>query len=263
MSERKKSPGEDDGVVSSASPAAGNLLSDLLSSVKADVAQERQQRVESEAQRREREARETREREEGRLRMAAQEKLNQEARLRNESLNKARAEAGEARDDVVTGQHRRPATGVSAHVVVPAAVVPEAPEPPARRGASWALVAALSLIGAGLGFGGALASQPEPRGVFVDVGSAAKATISVAGKAAAIELEAKKKLEEKSNLVTELEKSVKDANDAKQKLEAENAALKAAPASAPKPVAPAAPARRPSGGGGGGSGGLSIRSGIF
>jgi hypothetical protein len=256
MAERKR-PGEDDGVVTSASPAAGNLLSDLLSSVKADVAQERQQRVESEAQKREREAREQREREEARLRMAAQEKLNQEARLRNESLNKARGESGETRDEVVTGQHRRPAAPAPVAAPAPAAPVVVA-EPPPKRGASWGLVAAVALVFGGLGFGGALASQPEPRGVFVDVGSAAKATISVAGKAAAIETEARARLAKESARVAELEASVKAADAAKAELEAKNKALEAAAATGGgRPIAPP-PVKRPAGGGG-----LSIRTGIF
>ena len=257
MVERKKGPGEDDGVVTSASPAAGNLLSDLLSSVKADVAQERQQRVESEAQKRDREAREQRDREEGRLRMAAQEKLNQEARLRNESLNKARGEAGESRDEVVTGQHRRPA------VVAPVAPAPgpvvETPAEPQRRGVSWALVAAMTLLGAGLGFGGALAVQPEPRGVFVDVGSAARATLSVVGKAAALEAAAKAKLAEEAAKVAELEASVKAAAAAKAELEAKNAELQAAAAAGGKPIASAPAVKRPQGG----TNGISLKGGIF
>jgi hypothetical protein len=261
MAERRKNPGDDDGVVTSAPSAAGNLLSDMLSSMKTDVAQERRERVESEAQKREREAREAREREEARLRMAAQEKLNQEARLRNESLNKARSEAGEVRDEVTTGQHKRPAVA-PAPAPAPVSVATSVPEVPARGGASWGLVAAVTLLAAGLGFGGALAVQPEPRGVFVDLTSAARATVNVVGKAAAAELAAKAALEKEAARVKELEASVKAVETAKADLEAKNAELEAAAAAGgarPAATAPAAAVRRPSGG----SGMPSLKGGIF
>jgi hypothetical protein len=249
MSEPKKTSRDDDGVVSSAPSAAGNLLSDLLTSMKTDVAQERQQRVESEAQKREREVREQREREETRLRMAAQEKLNQEARLRNESLNKARGEAGEARDEVTTGQHRRPAVA-PAPAPDPVAIAP-APVVPPSRGVSWGAVAAVTLLAAGLGFGGAFAMQPEPRGVFVDVSSAARATLGIAARAAASELAAKAALEKEAARVKVLEDEVKAAEAAKAALEAKNAELSASAApSGPAKPPTSQPARRATGGGG-------------
>ncbi len=239
--------GDDDAVVTSA-PAAnvGNLLTDLLSSVKKDVEEERQQKVESEAQKREREAREAREREETRLRTAAQEKLIEENRLRNESLTKARADLGERSEAVVaTGQHLRPATAApaAAAVVKPIEVSKVGPMP--SRGVNRILAAAMVVLGVGLGFGGAFATQPEQKAVFPDIDRAVSTTVGIVAKAAAVEVSVRGELSKEAARVGALSTNVKAMETRQAELEAKVAELTAALESAKaEEDEPARPSRR-------------------
>jgi hypothetical protein len=219
---------DDDAVVTSA-PAAnvGNLLTDLLSSVKKDVEQERQTKVESEAQKREHEAREAREREEARLRMAAQEKLIEENRLRNESLNKARVDSGDAKGDGVmaTGQHLRPQPVAAVAAPAPIEVSKVAAMP--SKGVNKLLAAAMVVLGVGIGFGGAFATQPEQKALFPDLERAANTTVAVVSKAVALETAIRGDLAKESGRVGQLEKSVKTMQANQAELEGKLAAMQA------------------------------------
>lgn len=258
---------DDDAVVTSA-PAAnvGNLLTDLLSSVKKDVEEERQQKVESEAQKREREAREAREREETRLRTAAQEKLIEENRLRNESLTKARADLGDSGDAVMaTGQHLRPSTDAPAPAaaVKPLEVSKVGPMP--SRGVSRFLAAAMVVLGVGLGFGGAFAMQPEQKAVFPDLDRAVATTVGIVSKAAAVEVSVRGELSKEAARVGELSGSVKAMQARQAELEAKVGELTAAlEAAATEEEEPSKPVRRGGNRGGNRGGGLpGLSTGIY
>lgn len=221
---------DDDAVVTSA-PAAnvGNLLTDLLSSVKKDVAAERQEKVESEANKRDRDARDNREREESRLRMAAQEKLIEENRLRNESLNKARVDNNtEAKTDGVmaTGQHLRPAAG-SVVAITPAAVEASRVGPMPAKGLNKLLAAAMVVVGVGVGFGGAFATQPEQKALFPDLDHAARTTVALVSKAAAMEVTVRGELSKEASRVTGLENTVKTMQTRQGELEKQLATMQA------------------------------------
>lgn len=259
--------GDDDAVVTSA-PAAnvGNLLTDLLSSVKKDVEEERQQKVESEAQKREREAREAREREETRLRTAAQEKLIEENRLRNESLTKARADLGDPSDAVVaTGHHLRPNTAApaaAAAVVKPVEVSRVGPMP--SRGVSRFLAAAMVVLGVGLGFGGAFATQPEQKAVFPDLDRAVATTVGIVSKAAAVEVSVRGELSKEAARVGELSTNVKAMETRQTELEAKVAELTAAlEAAKTDDEEPSKPPRRGGRGGNRGGGLPGLSTGIY
>lgn len=173
--------GSDDGVVTSA-PSAGvnSLLNDLLSEAQAGVDEERK-KVDNAAQLKERQAKELRDREEGKKREEAQQKLIEENRRRNEAL--ARRERAEGEKKVLaTAPHMRP---VDEGPVAAAAEV--ATLKPTSKPISKLLLAALVLVGLGLGLGGAFAMQPEARGAFPDVDDAARAVVLQTARAAAAE----------------------------------------------------------------------------
>jgi len=215
--------GEDDGVVTSA-PASkvGSLLTDLLNDVKESVAQEQKQ-IETESDRRAREERETRDREEGRKREAAQQKLIEETRRRNEALAKRERGDGEGRKALATAPHMRPLTEA-----VPAG--PKSAEltvvaPPAKAPSKLMLVA-LVVIGVGVGLGTSLALTPSPRDAGIDVSGAAKAVIAATRKQATAEGKILMELEASRKQIAELQKSVGEAQGGQKALGEQLAVMK-------------------------------------
>ncbi len=210
----QKQQGEDDGVVTSAPAAkAGNLLGDLLASAKQDMARQTQNR-ESASEKRAREEREAREREAALKRAQAQESLNEAARLRNEQLASAEKAARAVSDSgglvsSKTAQHQRPqplAESVSEPRIV---------QKPVNR----LLLAALVLIGVGVGFGSAFALIPKDQRSDVDVGGAARALVAATSKAAA---ETEKRILEGANKqIDELKKQYADVQAEQKKLAAD------------------------------------------
>jgi|GEM_PF-1938276 len=233
---------DDDAVVTSA-PAAnvGNLLTDLLSSVTKDVEEERHQKVDVQATKREQEAKLQREREESRLRMAAQEKLIEENRLRNESLNKVREELegeGGRAGLHATGQHVRPLEAAPV-MLAPKAIEVSKVGPIPSRGVNRFLAAAMVVVGVGLGFGGAFATQPEQKAVFPDLDRAAATTFALVTKIAKDTVALQSEVTREAARVTELEGNVKTMQARQTELEEKIAGF-AATAAGEDPKADAA-----------------------
>ncbi|MFO0751049.1 MAG: hypothetical protein U1F43_36050 [Myxococcota bacterium] len=215
-----KKGGIDDGVVTSAPSASVNsLLTDLLSEAKKGVEEERKQ-VDNAVEKKENAAKEVLAREESRKREEAQQKLIEENRRRNEAL--ARRDRVEGEKKVLsTAPHMRPI--VEGPV---AAAIAEAPKAPPKR-LSSVVMAALVVVGAALGVGGAFALQPEARGAFLDVDVAARALVAQTAKAAAVEKRVGDELAKARDNLSQLEKSLGGAGvDAKQ-LQSDLAAAKA------------------------------------
>jgi hypothetical protein len=218
MAEQKRQ-GEDDGVVTSAPAAkAGNLLGDLLASAKQDMAREAQSR-ETASEKRAREERENREREAALKRAQAQESLNEAARKRNEQIAIAEREARAVSDQAgapissKTAQHQRPQP--LAEPIAESVSEPRVIQKPVNR----LLLAALVLIGVGVGFGSAFALIPTEQRSDVDVGGAARALVAATSKAAA---ETEKRILESANKqIDELKRQYAEVQAEQKKLAAD------------------------------------------
>lgn len=215
--------GQDDGVVTSASSSkVGSLLADLLNDVKQGVAEEARE-IEGEAEQRAREEREAREREESQKRAAAQQKLIEETRRRNEALAKRERAEGE-RKAMATAPHMRPLTGMpeagpkSAEISVAAAHQHKAP--------NKLMLVALVVIGVGVGLGTALALTPSPRDAGIDVSAAAKAVVAATRKQATAEQKVLMDLESARKQIADLQREVGEAKGAHKSLEEQLAVLK-------------------------------------
>ena len=214
--------GQDDGVVTSASSSkVGSLLADLLNDVKQGVAEEARE-IEGEAEQRAREEREAREREEGQKRAAAQQKLIEETRRRNEALAKRERAEGE-RKAMATAPHMRPLTGMpeaspkSAEISVVAAQ---------HKAPNKLMLVALVVIGVGVGLGTALALTPSPRDAGIDVSAAARAVVAATRKQATAEQKVLMDLEAARKQIADLQREVGEAKGAHKSLEEQLAVLK-------------------------------------
>lgn len=214
--------GQDDGVVTSAqSGKVGSLLADLLNDVKQSVAEEAKE-IETETERRAREEREVREREESQKRAAAQQKLIEETRRRNEALARRERAEGE-RKAMATAPHMRPLTGMpeagpkSAEISVAAVQV---------KPTNKLVLAALVVIGIGVGLGTGFALTPTPRDAGIDVAAAAKAVVAATRKQATAEHKVLMDLEVARKQIADLQREVGEAKGAHKSLQDQLAVLK-------------------------------------
>jgi len=219
VNQQKK--GEGDPVATPAPSKVGSLLTDLLNDVKESVAQEQKQ-IETESDRRAREEREARDREEGRKREAAQLKLIEETRRRNEALAKRERGDGSERRALATAPHMRPLTEQatapkSAELAIAAAPV---------KAPSKLMLVALVVIGVGLGLGTSMALTPSPKDAGIDVSAAARAVIAATRKQATAEGKVLMELEASRKQIAELTKSVGEAQGAQKTLGEQLAVMK-------------------------------------
>lgn len=256
MAQQKK---DDDVVTSAPASKVGSLLTDLLNDVKESVAQEQKQ-IETESDRRAREEREARDREEGRKREAAQQKLIEETRRRNEALSKRERNDGE-RKALSTAPHMRPVTDQPADAPKSAELAVAAP----AKAPNKLMLVALVVIGVGLGLGTAMALSPSPRDAGIDVAGAAKAIVAATKKQASAEGKVLMDLEAARNQIAELQKSVGETQGKHKALEAQLATLKTELQTARTEIEAAKSDKGPRRGGGGGSpGGIpTINGSIF
>ncbi len=232
------------------SSKVGSLLSDLLNDAKAGVAQEQKQ-LTSESDRRAREEREAREREEGRKREEAQQKLIEETRRRNEALSRRERSDGAERRAVGTAPHMRPVVDQPS---APQAAAVTAVAPPAKS-ASVLVLAALVVAGIGIGALTGILASPAPKDAGIDVAGAAKAVVAATRKQATAESKVMLQLEAARNQISELQKSVGQAEGARKALAEQVDVLAkdlkktrdeiAAMGGKPQPSGPTTPAKPP------------------